>query len=46
MNEEINLTLDLPERNIALLTISVFKIGKTHAGLLTYITVKWYIGIA
>lgn len=45
MNEEINLILDFLERNIVLLIIFVFKIGKIYVGFLIYIIVKWYIGI-
>lgn len=36
INEEINLVLDPPERNIALLTVPALKWVKTHVGLLTY----------
>lgn len=40
INEEINLVLDPPERNIALLTMPALKLVKTHVGLLTYKTSK------
>lgn len=40
INEEINLVLDPPERNIALLKMPALKLVKTHAALLTYKTSK------
>lgn len=46
INEEINLVLDPPERNIALLKMPALKLVKTHVALLTYKTSKYYICVA